>query len=242
MSPGPRAAAVAGTALAEVVGARSLLAVCAHPDDESFGLGAVLDALARAGVSVSVLSFTHGEMSTLHGLGRPGEETGGLGAVRSAELAAAAAALGAEGVLLLDHPDGGLDEVRLEVLVDEVARYAGERRAEALLAFDVGGVTGHPDHVRATEAALAAGERLGVGVLGWVVPASVAEALNSEFGTAFGGRRAHEVDVVAAVERTVQGRAIACHASQSSANPVLWRRLELQGGTEWLAWLRRPPG
>lgn len=41
------------------------LVVIAHPDDESFGLGAVLHALVTAGTPVDVLCFTHGEASTL---------------------------------------------------------------------------------------------------------------------------------------------------------------------------------
>jgi LmbE family N-acetylglucosaminyl deacetylase len=40
------------------------LAVIAHPDDESFGLGAVLAAFG-AGTQVRVLCFTRGEASTL---------------------------------------------------------------------------------------------------------------------------------------------------------------------------------
>lgn len=68
---------------------RHALVVVAHPDDESFGLGGVLDLLARRGAEVSVLCFTHGEASTLHG-GRAGD----LFQVRQAELAAAADALG----------------------------------------------------------------------------------------------------------------------------------------------------
>ena len=43
----------------------SVLAVCAHLDDESFGLGAVLSAFADRGVRTSVLCLTHGEASTL---------------------------------------------------------------------------------------------------------------------------------------------------------------------------------
>jgi hypothetical protein len=42
-----------------------VLAVCAHPDDESFGLGAVLAAFTGAGAESSMLCFTHGEASTL---------------------------------------------------------------------------------------------------------------------------------------------------------------------------------
>ena len=45
-----------------------VLAVVAHPDDESFGLGALLAAFVAAGVRVSVLCLTHGEASTLHGV------------------------------------------------------------------------------------------------------------------------------------------------------------------------------
>ena len=36
------------------------------PDDESFGLGAVIDELVGSASGVAVLCFTHGEASTLH--------------------------------------------------------------------------------------------------------------------------------------------------------------------------------
>ena len=49
----------------------SVLAVVAHPDDESFGLGAVIDAFRRQGTVVTVLCFTQGEASTVHGV--PGD-------------------------------------------------------------------------------------------------------------------------------------------------------------------------
>ncbi len=45
-----------------------VLVVVAHPDDESFGLGAVLSSFVDAGADVSVLCFTQGEASTLHGV------------------------------------------------------------------------------------------------------------------------------------------------------------------------------
>ncbi len=51
-----------------------VLAVCAHPDDESFGLGAVLGALSDRGATTRVLCFTHGEASTLGETGRPLDE------------------------------------------------------------------------------------------------------------------------------------------------------------------------
>src|ERR1019366_1874199 len=81
----------------------SVLAVVAHPDDESFGLGALLDAFTRVRAGVEVLCRTHGEASTLHGA--PGD----LASLRGAELAAAAEVLGVTRAMLKDHPDGDLE-------------------------------------------------------------------------------------------------------------------------------------
>ena len=217
--------------------ATSVLAVCAHPDDETFGLGAVLGRLRADGARVSLLCLTHGEASTL---GANGELAGGdLAAVRAAELRAAATVLGAEGVDLLDHPDGGLAAVPLEVLAGEVAAAARSARADLVVVFDEGGVTGHPDHGRATQAALTGAPDLPV--LAWTIPRRIAQALNDELGTSFVGRDEAEVDLVVAVDRERQRQAIACHATQSTDNPVLNRRLDLLGDEEWLHWLR-PPG
>src|SRR5664280_869207 len=66
----------------------TVLAVVAHPDDESFGLGAILDAFHRAGTRTAVLCLTRGEASTLHGA------AGDLTAVRGREFAGAARTLG----------------------------------------------------------------------------------------------------------------------------------------------------
>ncbi|WP_284740383.1 PIG-L deacetylase family protein [Amycolatopsis sp. RTGN1] len=214
-----------GTALPRL---ERVLAVVAHPDDESFGLGALLDAFVRDGAEVSVLCFTHGEASTLHG--RPGE----LADVRAAELTAAAEILGITGTTLLDHPDSGLASVAVAELATDVADAAARVDPTHLITFDIGGVTGHPDHVRATEAALDAAATLGIPVLGWAVPDEVATRLNDEFGTAFAGRRADEIDWTVPVDRSRQRKAIAAHASQSADNPVLRRRLRLLGDTECL--------
>lgn len=58
--------------------------------------------------------------------------------------------------------------------------------------------------------------------------------MNREFGTSFTGREPGECHEVKSVPRSRQHRAIACHASQSTDNPVLWRRLELLGQSEYL--------
>lgn len=212
--------------------ASSVLAVCAHPDDESFGLGAVLTRFAESSAAVSMLCFTHGEASTLGRSHRP------LGEVRREELAEAAAVLGAGRVDLLDYPDGGLAQVPLARLAADVATAARAVDADLLVVFDEGGVTGHPDHVCATAAALEGAALLPV--IAWSLPREVADTLNAEFATGFIGRDVSDADVRLEVDRAVQRRAILCHASQATDNPVLRRRLELLGDTELLVWLRRP--
>ena len=67
--------------------------------------------------------------------------------------------------------------------------------------------------------------------------AEVAAALNAEFGTTFAPLTG--LDVV--VDRTAQFAAIACHESQSHHNPVLVRRLVLQGPFERVRLRRAGP-
>jgi LmbE family N-acetylglucosaminyl deacetylase len=215
-------------------GRARVLTVCAHPDDESFGLGAVISTLVDSGAEVSVLCLTRGEASTL------GVGGGDLADVRPMELEAAAAALGVRSVRLMSHPDGALADVTLDVLVADVAAAADAADADLLLVFDEGGITGHPDHERATAAAVEYAARRGLPVLAWTIAAPVATVLNETFGAGFVGRDAAVVDLSVPVDRTRQWVAIRCHASQSNDNPVLRRRMELQDDVESLRWLVRP--
>ena len=200
----------------------SALAVVAHPDDESFGLGAVIAALTAAGADVRVLSLTHGEASTLGA-------TSDLGAVRGRELTAAADQLGASQALLHAFPDGGLGDIAPDVLDEVVERNRGA--AATFIVFEPGGVSGHPDHQSATASALRVARRHGLAVLQWGVVPKVCASLNAEFGTTFVPLHAEGcVDV--AVDGTAQLAAMACHESQARDNRVLRRRLELQGPLE----------
>ncbi len=210
---------------------RSVLAVCAHPDDESFGLGAVISTFEGLGIETTLLCFTRGEASTL------GTNTDQLADRRAIELKAAAAVLGIRTVRLLSYSDGHLAEVGVDVLSAEIDGLASARSIDCLLVFDERGITGHPDHQAATAAARAAAGRLGLPVLAWTLPSTVAEALNVEFGAGFIGRDPSEIDFTIHVDRTLQHRAINCHATQSGDNPVLRRRLTLQDSGESLIWL-----
>jgi LmbE family N-acetylglucosaminyl deacetylase len=153
--------------------------------------------------------------------------------VRQSELNRAAATLGVGDVRLLDYPDGRLDVMSLDTLCADVEAVIKRSHPDMLLVFDEGGITGHTDHARATEAAISSA-RGDLPVVAWALPQEVAAVLNLEFGTAFCGRPPAELDFQLPVNRATQRQAIACHASQASDNPVLWRRLELLGDTEWL--------
>jgi LmbE family N-acetylglucosaminyl deacetylase len=161
-----------------------------------------------------------------------------LAGIGAAELDAASAVLGIGRTELLDYPDGRLDRIPLDDLAGHVRRFARTVRPSHLLTFDSGGITGHPDHVHATRAALLAAGRLGLPVLGWTIPQEVAETLNAEFGAGFTGRDTRRAGRRIAVDRTRQYRAIRCHRNQATGNPVLYRRLALMGGTEHARLLR----
>jgi N-acetylglucosamine malate deacetylase 2 len=214
----------------------TVLAVVAHPDDESFGLGALLDAFTRAGAGVEVLCLTHGEASSLHGA--PGD----LASLRGVELAAAADVLGVTRAILKDHPDGDLGDLPVAMLAAEVVAEADSCGADGLLVFDPAGVTGHPDHMAATAAGLLAAEMLNLPVLGWTLPYTVAAQLNQELGASFIGHPDQDIDLSVSVDRTRQRLASHAHKSQALPSSVLWRRLELLGDTENLRWLHVPLG
>jgi N-acetylglucosamine malate deacetylase 2 len=213
---------------------REVLAIVAHPNDESFGLGALLASFVAAGSRVSVLCLTHGEASTLHGVG------GDLATVRARELAEAAAVLGIARVGLAAYRDGALSDVDLASLVSQAADFVGAARPDGVIVFDRDGVTGHPDHRRATEAAIAYASGEHLPVLGWTLPRSVASTLNTEFGSAFSGHAASAIDLRVEVDREPQRAAVACHRSQALPGQALWRRLELTGEYEHARWQHRP--
>lgn len=208
----------------------SILAVVAHPDDESFGLGALLARAAAAGARVGVLCLTHGEASTLHGV------DGDLREIREAELHAAARRLGLCWVRLLDRPDGGLAALG-GALVADVAAAVASFSPDALLVFDSTGISGHPDHVAATQAAVQVGRRSGVDVVAWTLPESVTRQLDDDGFHGFVGVPDSAVDVIVEIDRAAQLAAVQEHPSQAVPGSPLWRRLELLGDREHLRYL-----
>ena len=81
-----------------------LLAVLAHPDDESLGFGGTLAKYAAEEVEIHLVTATRGERGRFGPLGK-GAEPAEVGRVREAELRAAAAVLGIHDVSILGYPD-----------------------------------------------------------------------------------------------------------------------------------------
>jgi LmbE family N-acetylglucosaminyl deacetylase len=123
----------------------SLLAVFAHPDDETFRCGGALALLARQGVRVQILTATRGQAGSCGDppLCRPEV----LGTVREAELRCACAALGLEPPILLNYQDGALARVSEIEAVNRIMAIVQELRPQVLLTWPPDGLSGHPDHV-----------------------------------------------------------------------------------------------
>ncbi|MGE3402838.1 MAG: PIG-L deacetylase family protein [Vicinamibacterales bacterium] len=137
----------------------SLLAVFAHPDDESIACGGLLSRCAERGVEVSLLCVTRGEDAA-----PPGDDRAALGGKRSEELAAAASVLGVGEIILLDYPDGELKwlpEERAAALERDIADVTRRVGADVVVTFDEDGLYWHPDHIALHHRVTAAVRSLG---------------------------------------------------------------------------------
>ncbi|HEV3480014.1 MAG TPA: PIG-L deacetylase family protein [Gaiellaceae bacterium] len=129
--------------------AERVLAVFAHPDDESVLAGGVLAAAAAAGADVTVVCATSGESGSLaSGIGAKQEE---LAEIREAELRAACAELGVRTVECLGLPDGSLEDAA-EQLASEVAGLLERVHPDAVVTFGPEGLYWHQDHVAVHDA------------------------------------------------------------------------------------------
>jgi LmbE family N-acetylglucosaminyl deacetylase len=147
---------------------QALLAVFAHPDDETFGPGGTLAYYAAKGLQVILVCATRGEVGEISDPALATPDT--LPEVRESELRCAAEALGLAEVVFLNYRDSGMagtpenDDPRafISVPADEViARLVGVVRRlqpQVVLTFAPDGGYGHPDHIAIHRHTLAAFE------------------------------------------------------------------------------------
>jgi N-acetyl-1-D-myo-inositol-2-amino-2-deoxy-alpha-D-glucopyranoside deacetylase len=134
-----------------------LLAVLAHPDDESFGMGGTLAYYAKLGVKVYLVCATRGEVGDVAPEYLEGFHS--IAERRESELRCAAGILGLSGVIFLDYRDSGmpgspdnahpnaLAAAPLEEVAAKVAHQIRALQPQVVLTFDPIGGYKHPDHI-----------------------------------------------------------------------------------------------
>ncbi len=124
---------------------RCLLAVFAHPDDESFGCGGTLARYAAEGCQVHLATATRGEAGEIAAGVRASPAN--IAEVREAELRCACSALGIQPPHLLGYIDGQLTIVHQGQAVAKLVRLIRELKPQVVLTFAPDGVYGHYDHI-----------------------------------------------------------------------------------------------
>jgi LmbE family N-acetylglucosaminyl deacetylase len=123
-----------------------LLAILAHPDDESMGTGGILAKYAAEGVETFLVTATRGERGWFGDESTyPGAEK--LAQIREDELKDATKVLGLKEFYLLDYMDGELDQANPEEVIAKLVSYIRKLRPHVVVTFDSIGYYGHPDHI-----------------------------------------------------------------------------------------------
>ena len=122
-----------------------VLAIFAHPDDESIVAGGTLAACAAAGLDTIILCVTRGEQGPIAHTDLATRQT--LGAVREAELRAAAKALSVATVECRGYADGDLESADKTALMTDIRHVLQRWRPDAVITFGPEGLYWHPDHI-----------------------------------------------------------------------------------------------
>lgn len=128
---------------AEVIG-KKILAIVAHPDDESYTVAGTIELNRRAGGSCVLFCGTAGEKGTSH-LDKPMSRSS-LASIRKKELRAACALLGIHDLYQFSFPDGELRHNEVSAF-RKAERVAKQHKPDAILGFGPDGFTGHCDHI-----------------------------------------------------------------------------------------------
>lgn len=150
---------------------KKILAVLAHPDDESFGLGGTLALYAKRGYETYYVCATRGEAGTvdpefLNGFKDTAE-------MRTDELMRAAKELGLKEVHFLGYRDSGMPGMEanqhpdaqinhpVEVVAGKVVKHIRQIKPDIVITFDPIGGYKHPDHIHIHKATVLAFEKAG---------------------------------------------------------------------------------
>lgn len=121
-----------------------VLAVWAHPDDESYLGGGLMAAAAAAGGRVVNVTATLGEHGTDDPVALPPARLAGI---RRQELQNALAAMGVHESVHLGFEDGTVETVDTAMGVRRISTVLDEVDPDVVVTFGPDGFTGHPDHI-----------------------------------------------------------------------------------------------
>ena len=132
-----------------------LMAILAHPDDESLGMGGTIARYADEGIGTYLVCATRGERGRyFDDTERPPIET--VASRREKELRNAAQVLGIREVYFLDYLDKDLDQADAREAVARIAGHIRRVRPQVAVTFGPEGGYGHPDHIAISQFAGAA--------------------------------------------------------------------------------------
>lgn len=132
-----------------------LMAILAHPDDESLGLGGTLAKYAAEGLETYLVCATRGERGRF-GNAEVRPAPGEVGRVREAELRAAARELEIKEVHFLDYIDKDLDQADPDEVIGRIVAHLRRVKPQVVVTFGPDGGYGHPDHIAISQFAAAA--------------------------------------------------------------------------------------
>lgn len=128
------------------VGAKRVLGVFAHPDDEQLVTGFFSYAKEKDGAFTALVTGTKGEAG--HQVPTVARQQD-LGIVRKAEALKNGFALGIDDQEVWDYADGGVPEASLDEIVARVSDKIATLQPELVVTFwPASGATGHKDHMR----------------------------------------------------------------------------------------------
>ena len=170
---------------------RTILAISAHPDDESLFGGGTLAMFAEQGHTVYILETTRGEGGEV---GEPPLTTQeNLGLYREQEARNAARALGARDIFFLPYIDPYMEingiaraiDISLEAFSQALGEYVKLYQPDLVITHGSNGEYGHPQHIfthRATRKALAdvAPDTVLLSWCAWYGPAKYGRILNKD--------------------------------------------------------------
>lgn len=123
-----------------------LLAVFAHPDDESMGMGGTLAKYSAEGVDTHLVCASRGE----RGWFGPEEQNPGLsilGQIRTVELENAIKELGMKSLSFLNYIDGDVDKADHAEAISKSVTHIRRIKPQVVVTFPPDGNYGHPDHI-----------------------------------------------------------------------------------------------